>query len=391
MNRNIIHCDLDAFFCAVEITRDPSLAGIPFAVGGRPNERGVIASCSYRARRYGIHSAMPVKHAIRLCPQLRVITPEHKLYSQYSKKVMALLHRITPSVEQLSIDEAFLDVSDIAQDPADLALNLQKGIKNGISLPCSFGIATNKLVAKIANNVGKASKSKESKGPPETITVVPPGKEAEFLAPLPVEALWGVGPKTAARFAQENIHTIGDIAKMPERELVQLFGKNGGKLSVRSRGIDNRPIQTSHEAKSISQETTFPADVSSRVELEETLQQLTRKVVKRLHKSDLSCTTIKLKLRWSDFTTLSRQITLTQETDKYSEIFRAASQLFEKVWKKGKPVRLVGVGVSGLGPPNPQISLWQVKSKKDRRLETAIQKLQSQFGDEIISRGDIIE
>ena len=200
MARKILHLDLDAFFCAVEEQRDPSLRGQPFAVGGRPESRGVVASCSYAARQFGIHSAMPMARAVRQCPPLIIVPSRYGAYEAASRQVMARLHQLTPLVEQLSIDEAFLDVSDLPERAELIARRLQATINRELDLPCSLGVAANKLVAKIANNVGKAAI--KSDRPPNTIKVVPPGQEAAFLAPLPATELWGVGPKTAEQLAQ---------------------------------------------------------------------------------------------------------------------------------------------------------------------------------------------
>jgi DNA polymerase-4 len=255
--RKIIHLDLDAFFCAVEELHDASLTGKPFAVGGRPDERGVVASCSYAARAYGVRSAMPMAQALRLCPGLRILSSHHRLYHEVSAKVMDHLHRLTPLVEQISIDEAFLDVSDLSQDPIDIARLLQESINTDLKLPCSLGVATNKLVAKIANDVGKAAT--RGSGPPNAITDAPPGQEAAFLAPLPVLTLWGVGPKTADRLSDIGVQTIGDLARLPEKELIGMFGKVGQELWLHANGIDDRPIITEHEIKSISQRPHSPA------------------------------------------------------------------------------------------------------------------------------------
>src|SRR5512143_1397182 len=225
MTSTILHLDLDAFFCAVEETRNPELRGRPFAVGGKPDERGVVASCSYAARQYGIRSAMPMARAIRLCPGLLIVPGRHRLYSEVSREVMKRLRAIAPSIEQISIDEAFLDISESGEPSDQLARRLQAEIRDELGLPCSIGIASNKLVAKIATEVGK--KAARGGGPPFGLTIVPPGHEAAFLAPLPADMLWGVGPKTSARLAELGIRTIGDIANWPESELVRLFGENG--------------------------------------------------------------------------------------------------------------------------------------------------------------------
>lgn len=385
MDRKIIHVDLDAFFCAVEELYDSSLVGIPFAVGGNPDQRGVISSCSYAARHLGIHSAMPSSRALKLFPNLRIIQPRHHHYSEVSDQVMSLVHKLSPLVEQISVDEAFIDVSDVKEEGLYLAQQLQKTINQNTKLPCSLGVAANKLVAKIANDVGK--KSHRSNQPPNTITVVPPGEEAAFLSPLPVNMLWGVGPKTSQLFEEMGIHTIGDLARWNPADLMKRFGKMGQELITRAQGIDDRPVSTSQEIKSISQETTFAKDVDDISILRKTISKLAERVGQRLRRSGYHCTTIKLKIRWQDFTTLTRQITLNKSTNQDTIIITCACQLFENVWQKGKKVRLLGVGVSGLNFSPLQLSLWDVSSDQDKHLQEAIDQLRSRYGNQIILRG----
>ncbi|MGE5222294.1 MAG: DNA polymerase IV [Omnitrophica WOR_2 bacterium] len=385
MPRKILHLDLDAFFCAVEELRDPSLAGKPFAVGGRPGERGVVASCSYPARLSGIHSAMPMSRAVQLCPSLIIVEARHDVYGDMSHQVMERVRNLTPLVEQVSIDEAFLDVSDLPDSAETTARKLQSRIHTDLNLPCSLGVATNKLLAKIANDVGKASSRKGS--PPNAITVVPPGEEAAFLAPLPVLALWGVGAKTATHLAELGIHTIGDLASWPEATLVDLFGKSGHDLASRAKGLDDNSIVTSRAAKSISQETTFNRDIKDIATLHKTLRSLTEGVGRQLRQAHLRGNTIKLKIRWPDFTTLTRQETLEQPVDQDQEIYQAALKLFEKVWQPGRPVRLLGVGASGLGPPVRQLTFWDSDHEKDRRLQSALDMLRERYGNRAILRG----
>ena len=387
MPRTILHLDLDAFFCAVEETRDPSLRGKAFAVGGKPDERGVVASCSYAARMFGVRSAMPTVRALRLCPQLIIVSSRHRIYGEVSKQVMARLIQLTPLVEQISIDEAFLDISDINESPERLARRLQAGIRGELNLPCSIGIATNKLVAKIATEVGK--KGAKSGSPPFALTIVPAGEEAAFLTPLPAEMLWGVGPKTSARLNELGIHTIGDLAKWPEGEMIHLFGENGRDLSRHAKGLDDRSIVTERETKSISQEETFVRDVRDDKSLEKTLREQAAEVARQLRKNNLAGTTIKLKIRWPDFTTLTRQMTLSQPTDQSEEISIVALDLMRTVRKSGQAVRLIGVGVSGLGPPIRQLSLWDTESEKAKKLREIVKELQEKYGKDVINRGKI--
>ena len=387
MPRVILHLDLDAFFCAVEETHNPSLRGKPFAVGGKPDERGVVASCSYAARRRGVRSAMPMSRALRLCPNLIIVPARHRLYSEVSKQVMEKLRNLTPLLEQISIDEAFLDISDMREPPARIALDLQTAIKNELHLPSSIGIASNKLVAKIATEVGK--KSAKGDGPPFGLTIVPAGQEAAFLAPLPANMLWGGGPKTEARLAELNIHTIGDIANWPESDLIRRFGENGRDLARHAKGQDERPIVLERETKSISQEITYSVDVREDKVIEKTLRELSGEVARSLRKNDLAGKTVKLKIRWPDFTTLTRQTTLSQPTDNDEEIIRTALKLLREVRKPNQAVRLIGVGVSGLGAPIRQLSLWDAGNEKSRKLQEVVDKLQDKFGKQVIKRGDV--
>ncbi len=389
MARKIIHIDLDAFFCSVEELRDPSLRGKAFAVGGKPGERGVVASCSYTARQFGIHSAMPMARAVKLCPGLLILSSRHGIYSQFSERVMDHLRLITPLIEQISIDEAFLDVSDLPESGEEIARKLQTSIRDGLGLPCSLGVATNKLVAKIATDVGKVGAQKGQ--PPNAITVVPPGEEAAFLAPLPARSLWGVGPKTAGRLSELGIHTIGDLARWPVEELVRQFGKNGYDMSRHAQGISDSPIVTSRAAKSISQETTFVKDIKDGEVLRQTLLELSQGVGRQLRREKLCGTTVKLKLRWPDFTTITRQVSLAQPADQDTEIFEAVWELFSKAWHPKMAVRLLGVGVSGLRAPARQLSLFDQSHQKDAQLQATLDALRERFGDKVVRRGSDLD
>ena len=408
MPRTILHIDLDAFYCAVEETRNPGLRGKAFAVGGKPEERGVVASCSYAARRMGVRSAMPMGRALRLCPGLIIVPSRHGLYSEISGQVMKRLYDLTPLVEQISIDEAFLDISDMRDEPEGIARNLQARIRDDLQLPCSIGIASNKMVAKIATEVGKSLALREIKAmgevtPPNAVTVVPFGQEAAFLSPLPAEMLWGVGPKTSARLTELGIYTIGDIAKWPESEMIRMFGENGRDLARHSKGMDDRPITTEHETKSISQEITFSRDVRDEKILEKTLHEQSIEVARQLRKNDLAGSTIKLKIRWPDFTTLTRQTTLHHRTDQEEEIEKAALDLLRSVRKPNQAVRLIGVGVTGLGQPIRQLGLWdtgersearrratvKMNAEKERKLQQLLEELQEKYGKGVIKRGNV--
>ncbi|HUF00016.1 MAG TPA: DNA polymerase IV [Anaerolineales bacterium] len=394
MPRTILHIDLDAFYCSVEETRNPELRGKAFAVGGKPEERGVVASCSYAARRMGVRSAMPMGKALRLSPGLIIVPMRHHLYSEVSRQVMERLHNLTSLVEQISIDEAFLDISEVPESPENIAHKLQSRIHDELQLPCSIGIASNKLVAKIATEVGKSLALREIKAkgeakPPNALTVVPFGEEAAFLAPLPADMLWGVGPKTSARLTELGIYTIGDLARWPEGELIRMFGENGRDLARHSKGIDDRPITTEHETKSISQEITYSKDVRDDAVLQKTLHEMSAEVGKQLRRNNLAGRTIKLKLRWPDFTTLTRQTTLNNPTDQEDEIERVALDLLRTVRKPFQAVRLIGVGVTGLGQPIRQLRLWDTDAEKERKLQEVVDELQEKYGKNAIKRGNM--
>ena len=391
MSRIILHLDLDAFFCAVEELSQPSLRGKAFAVGGQPGERGVVASCSYAARASGVHSAMPMSQALRACPGLIIVSPSRGKYGELSRQVMERLNNLAPLVEQISIDEAFVDISDIPIPAVETARKLQKQILDDLGLPCSVGVASNKLVAKIATETGKkAARNAAAGGPldyPYALTVVPAGAEAEFLAKLPVSMLWGVGPKTEKRLAELGIHHIGELAALGEAALGAMFGENGRELAHHALGQDDRPVVTEHVTKSISQENTFARDVSEDKAIETMLKELSAQVGKNLRQEHLAGTTVKLKIRWPDFTTLTRQSTLPVATNQDDEIYQTAHDLLKRVREKGQAVRLIGVGVSNLGPPMRQMELWGQESEKARKLREVLDNLQAKYGKKIIDRG----
>jgi DNA polymerase-4 len=348
--RAIIHLDLDAFFAAVEVLEQPELAGKPVLVGGRPEERGVVAAASYPARAFGIHSAMPMAEALGRCPEAIILPARHSLYRDYSRRVMDMLHQVSALVEQMSIDEAYLDVSgEIGawEEAVEVAEGLQRRIRQEIGLSASLGVAANKLVAKVASDRDK----------PGGLTVVRPGEEAEFLAPLPVRVLWGVGPVTAEKLANMEVISVGDLAGVAQEVLRRDFGRHGIAMARMARGIDERPVVTEHEPKSISQETTFTRDIVQVDGLRRQLWQLSRGVARHLKSQGLAAGTVAIKLRYSNFETLTRQMRLSVATDDEKEIYRAALVLLRRAWQRGRPVRLLGVAGRELSPPTGQLPL----------------------------------
>jgi DNA polymerase-4 len=389
MERKILHLDLDAFFCSVEELLDPKLKGKPFAVGGNPQGRGVVSSCSYAARKFGVHSAMPMARALSLCPELIVIHHRHGLYGEYSDKVMDILRSYTPLFQQVSIDEAFLDVSDLPKPAGAIAREIQERVDREVHLPCSLGVATNKLVAKVANDFGKSQvKSGQA---PRQITIVPPGEEAAFLAPLDIQALWGIGPKTSQKLHGQGIHTIGQLAALSVAELEAYFGNNALEMHARALGIDPSPVQSEREVKSVSNEVTFTKDTTDNEVLRQTLRALADKVGYRLRQAGFAGSVVQIKLRYSNFETLTRQTALPQPTNLDDEIYAAAEKLFEANIIPTRAVRLIGVGVSRLNPPYRQLSLWDNNQDEKEKLASAIDQLKEKYGQDVIKRASMMK
>jgi DNA polymerase-4 len=348
LQRAIVHLDLDAFFAAVEVLENPQLSGKPVIIGGR--RRGVVAAASYAAREYGIRSAMPVYQALERCPQAILLPPRHSLYRDYSRRVMAILSDTTPVMEQMSVDEAYLDVTDqIAAwlDAVDVARGLQTQVRDEIGLSASLGVATNKLLAKVASDHDK----------PGGLTVVRPGEEAAFLAPLSVRVLWGVGPITQRKLATMGIETVGELAQIPAWRLRERFGSHGAEMARQANGIDARPVATEHERKSVSQERTFHRDLRDEQALRRKLWDLSQSVAEHLQSTDLATTTVAVKLRYSDFTTITRQTTLDVPTNDAKRIYRVARALLHHAWDQARPVRLLGICAQTLCPPVEQLPL----------------------------------
>lgn len=383
--RSIIHLDLDAFFASVEELLDPSIRGLPIIVGGDPAARGVVSSASYAARAYGVRSAMPMAHALRLCPQAVVRHGHYREYGRYSAMVMTILEGYTPLVEKVSIDEAFLDVTGCERlwgPAADIARTLQRRILDECGLPSSVGVATNKLVAKIASDLRK----------PRALVVVPPGEEARFLAPLPIEALWGVGAVAARRLHDLGLHTIGELAAVPRETLVYTLGSYGAMLYEHARGIDRRPVTPEGRRRSLSREETFARDVDDEATLERVLLRLSDEVAVRLRRHGLQARVVAIKLRSADFRTVTRRVTLERPTDLAPAIYGQARQLLRRAWRQGTPLRLVGVGVAGLvETPAYQLGLFGGDDRRWARLSRALDEIQARYGAQAIRRAAFIE
>jgi DNA polymerase-4 len=392
--RTILHLDLDAFFCAVEELRNPALKGKPFAVAGKANERGVVSSASYPARKFGVRNAMPTSQAIRLCPKLIVVPASHGVYGEYSRQVMTLLREYGEQLEQLSVDEAFMDVTGLTSDAKSLALEIQGRIRDEIKLPASIGVATSKLVAKMASGQAK----------PNGVLVIAPGEEAKFLAPMPAGELWGIGKATAARLEQLGITTIGELQTATPNYLRRVFHNHAESVIERAKGIDDSPVHPDREIKSISEERTFSRDVTDPDVLRKMLLALSDEVAARLRANGLHAKTVHLKLRWHDFYTITRQTTLNQPTQLGDEIFGAVEPLWMAAWlergsadsrhagrTRGDPIRLIGVGVSSFGE-GLQLGLFADKDRDEKlALAKTLDELQQQYGKKIVRRASLTD
>lgn len=382
--RIILCLDLDAFYASVEELLHPEWKGLPLLVGGRPEERGVVSSCSYAARKFGVHSAMPMAQALRLCSQAILASPHFDVYSDYSRRVMAAIREYGCVMEQVSVDEVFLDATDCAPTwggAAGLAGEIKRRLKDEIGLPSTIGIASNKLVAKIASTIGK----------PDGLLHVPAGDEAKFLAPLPIGQLWGVGKKSAARLHAMGIHSIGDLQSTPPEKLTQAFGLWALDLQRRALGKASDQVETGREAKSISRETTFAKDVGDVAQLKRVVLSLSEQVGRDVRDEGLLARTIAIKLRWPDFTTITRQTTLPHPTDATSDIYQAASALLTAAMRaaRGAKVRLVGVRATNL-TSGRQLGFFESESDKRARLDRAVDSIRDRFGNKAIRRAALV-
>jgi DNA polymerase-4 len=347
--RKIIHLDMDAFYASVEQRDDPSLKGKPVAVGGSPQGRGVVAACSYEARRFGIRSAMPMARAVRACPELVIVRPDFAKYREVSRQVMAILRSVTPLVEPLSLDEAYLDVTENSLNQP-LAMEVAKHLKSRIfvetALTASAGVAPNKFLAKIASGWNK----------PNGLTVIAPERVEAFLQKLPVEALWGVGPVTAKKLRAIGIEKLVDVRSADEARLRKSVGSLAAWLQRLSRGDDPRRVTPDRPWKSISSEDTYPEDLVELKEMRAEIDRLARRVAAQVAKKGLHARTVTIKVRYADFTTVTRSHTEEPATQEAARIAERALMLLERTDAGKRSVRLLGVGVHGLGAARDPLS-----------------------------------
>jgi len=382
--RTIFHIDLDAFFVTVEQVLNPALCDKPVIVGGRPEGRGVVASASYECRKFGVHAAMPLSRAKRLCPQAIFLTGNYRKYTEFSHKFMAILSDYSPCIEPGGLDEAYLDVTGCENFGSwrILAFKIKERIKKETGLTASVGIARCKVVAKVASDLSK----------PDGLIEVLPGNEKNFLSLLAVRKLPGVGEKTGKALKSAGIETIGQLADMPLELFKSRYG--GGMLWLREHagGIDNSPVEMRSEAKSISRETTFEKDTMDTAFLKATLRYFAEKLGADLRESNKKARTVTLKLRYEDFETVNRSLTPHEAMNLDDAIFQSGVSLLEKaLGKKYKPVRLIGLEVSNLVAGETQLSLFDADVKRLEKVDRAIDYIRDKYGFDAIQTGYTLE
>lgn len=379
----ILHVDMDAFYASIEQRENPNLKGRPLVVGGSPDGRGVVAAASYEARVFGIHSAMAMRKAVQLCPSLAIVRPRIDFYAKVSQDIRAIFTEFTPYVEPLSLDEAFLDVTATAHlfgCPETIGRSIKEQIKSQLRLIASVGIGPNKFIAKIASDLRK----------PDAFVVVREDEISDFLDPLPIERVWGVGKVTSAAFRRLSIRTIGELRRLDLETLRMLFGNSAEHYWSLSRGLDARKVTPDREAKSISSETTFPVDIEDRDALADYLVHLVESVSRRLRNHQLQGRGIEVKVRYSDFQSIFRSVTLPLATNVTSELLEAARKLFlSKIPDDGKSVRLLGFGVQHFDHSElKQMSLFDEDVRqRDRKLDAVTDNIAEKFGSAALRRG----
>jgi nucleotidyltransferase/DNA polymerase involved in DNA repair len=388
MTTPIIHVDMDAFFAAVEMRDNPELRGKPVIIGGDPlrDVRSVVSTASYEARKFGVHSAMPLIQAWHLCPKAIFLRGNMARYSQVSSQIMTIFSRYTPLVEPLSIDEAFLDVTGCERlfgSPEEIAARIQKDVSRELELSCSVGVAPNKFLAKLASDLKK----------PGGITIIRPDEIEQILYPLPITKLWGVGEKTAVKLRNMGIDTIGQLACLPEPLLAKAFGKLGVGLWHLSRGEDVRAVETTREIKSVSRETTFPRDVTEMGHLHAVILELADDVARTLRTKELLASTVVLKLRYGNFEIITRQGTLPSPACLAMPIYTRALELLSKIGIGGRGIRLVGVGACGLVDSANQRQLCFFEAEnivKEEKITKAVDKVSARYGYGVVKRAALI-
>lgn len=374
-SRQILHVDMDAFYAAVEQRDRPELRGRQVLIGGT-SPRSVVSTASYEARKFGARSAMPMGAAVRLCPDPIVVPPRMAVYAEVSEHVMGILRRYSPLVEPLSLDEAFVDVTEsraLFGEGREIAARIRENIKTELSLCASAGVATSKFVAKVASDLKK----------PDALTVVEPGSEAAFLDPLPVERMWGVGPKAAELLRRAGFRTIGDLARSDEGRLEKLLGSWGPTVRALASGVDDRPVSPHRDPVSVGGEETFDVDLRTREEIARAILAQATRVARRLTAQGISCRCVVLKLKQADFKLVTRHVTLPEPVSDTTSIYRAACSLLDRVELSGRSYRLVGVAAKDLvrGGAGQGGLFPDVGAERRARLEKALLGVRARYGD----------
>ncbi len=379
---SIIHIDMDAFFASIEQRDNPELKGRPVAVGGSPKQRGVVAAASYEARRFGVKSAMPMATAIKLCPGLIVVPANHKKYKAVSDLIMEIFYSYTPLVEPISLDEAFIDVrgsEKLFGSPEFIGAQIQQSIRRELQLTASVGIGPNKFIAKLASDYQK----------PEGFTVIPQDKVLDFLAPLPIEKMWGTGLKTADELKRIGVYTIGQLRELPQSFLEERFGKYGRVLFEFARGRDDRPVDPCRKAKSVGKEVTFAEDVQDMDKLRQTIRVLTEKVGRSLRYDNLKCGSVTLKIKYPNHKLVTRTTTLPEPTNLTGIIYTTAIRLLEQHCKT--PVRLIGVTCGKLTGKQLITLFPDEQQVKEENLTKALDELKDRYGEEVVKVASLLE
>ncbi len=393
--RVILHVDMDAFYVSVELLRRPELVGLPVVVGG-DGSRGVVAAASYEARRHGVHSAMASVTARRRCPSAVFLPADHQRYAEVSAEVREVFDSVTPLVEPLALDEAFLDVTGVRSllgEPSEIAETVRRRVADRVGLSCSVGVASNKFVAKLASVEAKPIADRDGVRAGPGVVVVGPGMEAAFVATLPVERLWGVGPKTLARLHDIGIRRVPDIVTAPDGLLEGRLGASAAKhLRRLALGIDDRPVETDRGAKSIGQEETFGSDISDLDVARAEMIRLADSVASRLRGSTVAARTVTLKAKFADFDTVTRSVTAGEPLDTAGEIIERLEPALRELIARG-PVRLLGVSASNLVEPARQLDLWSqattgdgLGSEAHDGADRALDEIRARFGRSSIGR-----
>jgi DNA polymerase-4 len=380
---SILHIDMDAFYASVEIKDNPDLQDNPVLVGGSPEQRGVVAACSYKAREFGIHSAMPMSQALRLCPDAIVMPVRMSRYVELSKQIHQIFHNYSPDVEPISIDEAFLDVTGCIKlfgSAETIGRKIKADIKEHTDLTASVGLAPNKFLAKLASDLDK----------PDGFFIISEENKQQILDPLPVSKIWGIGKVTHKELQKHGIHTIQQLRTAPKYKLSMVFKNQVNEIVKLAQGIDNRKVETYTESKSISAEETFPTDIKQKEQLLSILQNQIEEVSQRLRAEKLQCRTMTLKFRYGDFRTITRSYSMDKPTNTTQTLLQEAQQVFNQWYQKsGGALRLLGFGTAGLSPEGTgqKLLFSDPEEEKQKKIDAVYDRIRGKFGDDSLQRG----